>query len=497
MTNAQSMQAILPVITLLITGMVVLLGDAFLPFWRRSGVASGSLSLLGIVIAAGFALDRLSHQPTHSLAFHGALSLGRFTQACTLLLLLLAGLAVLLAVTYLENRRLNRGEYYTLVLFATSGAILMAAANDLIVLFIAVEMLSVALYVLAGFARSEPRSEEAALKYFLLGAFAAGFLLYGIALIYGGAAISGLGGTTNLALLHLRQGSVPGFMTVAGLALVLVGLGFKAALVPFHMWAPDVYEGSPTSVTGFMAVVVKVGAFAALMRLFIAFAPAAAYWLPAIQIIAVLTMVTGNLLAVTQTNVKRMLAYSSVAHAGYLLIAVAAAATPAAQPLALQAMVFYLAAYGLMTLGAFAVLAWLSHRDADCQTLSDLRGLVRTDPAAAWLMVIFMLSLGGIPPTMGFIGKWYLFTAALQSHQLWLAITLALVSMVAVFYYLRVVWTLCFEEGSGISVSRNTLAPAGVQISLYVAALLSLLGGIAPIVWQPLMLAARSLGRMP
>src|SRR5581483_7228865 len=284
-----NMSALTPVLLIMATGMIVLLGDACSPSWRRSKSLNAWVSLLGIAVAAVVTLQFLSMgAPDTETAFNGAGVLDAFAHACNLILLIAAALAVLLAMTYLENKRLNLGEYYALVLFSTSGAMLMATANDLIVLFIALETLSVALYVLAGFARTEERSEEAALKYFLLGAFAAGFLLYGIALIYGGSATAKLPGTTNLGILGAQlknSGTPPSAMLMTGVALLLVGLGFKAALIPFHMWTPDVYEGAPTSVTAYMAASAKIGAFAAILRVFNALLPVSEYWLIAVQVL--------------------------------------------------------------------------------------------------------------------------------------------------------------------------------------------------------------------
>jgi NADH-quinone oxidoreductase subunit N len=493
MNNTSSLFAILPILIVMVTGMAVLLADSCLAFWRRARVLSALLSLIGIGIAAFYCFPLMAEGDR--TAFNGAIVADSFAQACNLILLVTAALAVLLAMTYLENRRLNLGEYYALVLFSTSGAMLMAAANDLIVLFIALEILSVALYVLAGFARTEERSEEAALKYFLLGAFAAGFLLYGIALVYGGSADVNQGGTTNLSALaaflqanHTAAG--PSLMLMVGIALLLVGLAFKVALVPFHMWTPDVYEGAPTSVTAYMAAGAKIGAVAAILRVFNALTPISEYWLIAIQVLAVLTMFAGNILAVTQDNVKRMLAYSSIAHAGYLMVAVSAATSATAHGLAFSAAVFYLLAYTLMTMGAFGVLIWLSRRGRDLQTLSDLKGLARTDPAAAYTMLVFMLSLGGIPPTMGFMGKWLIFYATLQAGQTWLAIALALASVISIYYYLKVVWMMCFQEPEGTAAPQRALAPGGVVVSVAVTVAASLLFGIVPNLVRGLMEAA-------
>ena len=272
----------------------------------------------------------------------------------------------------------------------------MAMANDLIMVFLGLEVLSFALYVMAGFARTDQRSEEASIKYFLLGAFASAFFLYGIALVYGATQ------TTNLPMIQANARALvagtPNTMLLAGIAMLLVGLGFKAAVIPFHQWTPDVYEGSPTSVTAFMAGAAKIGAFAAMLRVFGALQPAQAYWLPAIQILAILTMVLGNLLAVTQTNLKRMLAYSSIAHAGYLLVSVASLSHygyigGVNKVEVLSGALFYLFAYSFMTLGAFGVLIYLSGGGRDIQTISDVKGLARSHPVAAYTMMFFMLSL--------------------------------------------------------------------------------------------------------
>lgn len=497
MNNTDSLLAILPVLVVMATGMLVLVCDACIPAWRRARVLTGTLSLFGIGIAVVFSVIEINTYHAQTSAFNGAVSVDHFSQACNLILLTTATIAVLLALTYLESRKLNLGEYYALVLFSTGGAMLMAAAQDLIVLFIALEILSVALYVLSGFARTEAKSEEAALKYFLLGAFAAGFLLYGIALIYGGSGTETTGGTTNLVALAALLKSIghPTVMLMTGVALLLVGLGFKAALVPFHMWTPDVYEGAPTSVTAYMAAAAKIGAFAALLRVFNALTPVADYWLIAIQILAVLTMFGGNILAVTQDNVKRMLAYSSIAHAGYLLVAVSAMTSAEAHDQAFGSAIFQLLAYTLMTMGAFGVLIWLSRGGKDYQTLDDLKGLIKRDPPAAYLMLLFMLSLGGMPPTMGFIGKWYLFNAAIAAHQIWLALALAGASIISIAYYLKIVWTMCFQEPDRRVVADRPSMPAGVIVALLITVSVTILCGVIPNLINPLMTAAHTVLR--
>ena len=512
MNYSSSIHAILPLLIIVITGMIVLVGDACLGFWRRSKLFSASVALTGVCVAGLFALISLNEGSVKN-AFSGAIAADSFSQACSLILILVAGLAILIAMTYLRNRDIHHAEYYALVLFSTSGAMLMAAANDLIVLFIAVEILSVALYVLTGFARTEERSEEAALKYFLLGAFAAGFLLYGIALIYGGSAGSVgsgsheivAGGTTNLTVLahHLSFATAPPVMLLIGIGLLFVGLAFKAGLAPFHMWTPDVYEGAPTSVTAFMAAAAKIGAFAAMLRVFYALGHISPYWIGAIQIVAVLTMFGGNILAVTQDNVKRMLAYSSIAHSGYLAVAVAAlgavphdsAGAQAARNTALSGAIFYLLAYSLMTLGSFGVLVWLSNRGKDYQTISDLKGLWYKDPPAAYMMLIFLCSLGGIPGTMGFMGKWFLFYASLQAGQTWLAVAMACASVISIAYYLRIAATMCFVEPESRTEPIRAQATGGVITAIAVAASFTLLFGVAPGLLHALMTAATALGR--
>lgn len=499
------MKAILPLLVIMLTGLIVLLGDACIPAWRKAKAPNWIVSLAGIGYALFLTWGQLgAYVPDNASAisfFGGAVVADKFSSVCNLILLITAGLAILLAMTYLENRKLNLGEYYALVLLSTFGAMLMAQSAELITLFIALETLSVALYVLSGFARTEERSEEAALKYFLLGAFAAGFLLYGIALIYGGTGLMNGGkGTTNLIeLAQLLSGDArPNVMLMSGIALILVGLGFKAALVPFHMWTPDVYEGAPTSVTAYMAAGAKIGAFAVILRVFASMVPIADYWMLAVQALAVLTMYGGNLLAVTQDNVKRMLAYSSIAHAGYLLAGVVAATTPMAgrpeqdltRSSAFGAIAFYLLSYTLMTMGSFGVLIWLSRRGRDIQTLSDLKGLARLDQTAAYAMLVFMLSLGGIPPTMGFIGKWFLFNSIMMANQTWLALALAGASIISIYYYLKIVWMMCFQEPEEGAVSMRADAPGGVSLAVWVTLVATLALGILPTSLQPLMTAA-------
>ncbi len=507
--DLNNISSLTPILIVLIVGLAVLLGDSCSKSWRSRPFLNWGLSLLGLAAAAVSVLAQF--EPfNQGLFFGNAIAVDSFSVTCHLILLMAAAFAVLLAMTYLENKKLNHGEYYVLVLFSTAGAMLMASANELILLFVSIEILSVSLYILSGFARTNNKSEEAALKYFLLGAFAAGFLLFGIALIYGGSAGAAMGaapdrtpipgGTTVLTSLamFLNETGRPTVMLMAGVALLIVGLGFKAALVPFHMWTPDVYEGAPTSVTAYMSAAAKIGAFAAILRVFNSLVPIAPYWMIAIQVLAVFTMFGGNILAIMQDNIKRMLAYSSIAHAGYLLVAVVSATggKPDTYQTAFGAMTFYLFAYTLMTMGSFGVLILLSKRGRDIQTMNDLKGLARTDPFAAYAMLIFMLSLGGIPPAMGFIGKWFIFNSALNAGQLGLAIALALASIISIYYYLRVISMMCFQEPDNKTRLEYAVSSGGVWVTVVLTAAASLLLGILPNLVSFLLNSAETITRV-
>jgi NADH-quinone oxidoreductase subunit N len=344
-----------------------------------------------------------------------------------------AALTVLVSFSYLEREQLLAPEYYVLLVFATLGMMLMGGADDLMVIFLGLELMSVAVYVLAGFDRRSPRSAEAALKYFLLGAFASGFLLYGIALVYGAT------GSTNLGVIGVRVSALqePSVMLLAGLALLLIGFGFKVAAVPFHMWAPDVYDGAPTPVTAFMATGVKAAAFAALFRVLTEGFAQAAAWREIVWWLAVVTMVGGNLLALAQRSLKRMLAYSSVAHAGYLLVAVASGRAAGT-----AAFLVYLVAYTLMSLGAFALLAAKGRRGESDVAIDDLAGLATRRPWHAFALAVCMLSLLGFPGTAGFIGKWYILIATTSTGDYALAAILVLASVVSAGYYLPVIMAM-------------------------------------------------------
>jgi NADH-quinone oxidoreductase subunit N len=365
-----------------------------------------------------------------------------------------AGVAVLLSPAYLRRVPLPAGEYYALVLLSTAGAMLMAGSGNLVTLFLGLELLSVPLYILAGLARRSAWSQEAGLKYLLLGAFATAFFVYGIALVYGA--------TGSLAFREIASASWTPLLG-AGVALVTVGLGFEAALVPFHAWAPDVYDGAPLPATAFMSVTAKIGAFAGLLRVFPFGLPHLGdLWGPALAAIAIASMLLGNLAALFQTNLKRLLAYSGIAHAGYLLIGVASGGAAG-----VSSVLYYLLVYAAMNLGVFAVLMLLERRGAEAVQLADLAGLISRAPWAAVLLAVFMVSLAGIPPTAGFIAKLYVFRAALAAHDTALALVGVLTSVVSVFYYLRVAYAaLSGEAPATVRVGRSAFLGAALAAAL-------------------------------
>jgi NADH-quinone oxidoreductase subunit N len=419
--NAASYLTAAPFLAIVLTGMAVLMLDLFLPKDKKGPVVV--LALLGVVISA---LLVIVDWNKNYIGFAGTLAADQFALLFQFVLLIVTALGILLSERYIQQKGINHGEYYTLLLFSASGAMLMAASKELLLTFVGLEILSVALYVLSGFARTEERSEEAAIKYFMLGAFSSGFFLYGIALIYGGT------GTTLLSAMTPKL--LTNGYSVAGVALVLVGLCFKAAIVPFHSWTPDVYQGAPTSVTAFMSAGAKLGAFSALIRVLVVFLPVSAVWHDVVWVLAALTMIVGNVVAVLQTDVKRMLAYSSIAHAGYILVGVLAGNADGQ-----QAVLFYMLVYTFMNLGAFGVLILLARTGKEFNSVRDLQGLAHSHPWAAVMMSIFMFSLAGIPPAAGFIGKLLLFRAAIEAHLYGLSVVGLLASVVGVFYYLMIV----------------------------------------------------------
>lgn len=458
---------LVPQIVVAVTAMLVLLVDLWTPADRKRYLAQ--VSLAGLVVAFVVTLALWGRNET---GFAGMIRLDHYALFLNLIFLAASALTILVSVSYLAQQGLEHGEYYALVLFATGGMMVMGASADLIALFLGLETFSIALYVLAGFARTRLDSEESALKYFLLGAFASSFLLYGIALTYGAT------GFTNLskiaAFLSQQKAVTDSPMLLLGVGLIIVGFGFKIAMAPFHMWTPDVYEGAPTSVTAFMAAATKVAGFAALLRiLLIAFPAMYNDWMPILAFLAAVTMTIGNVVAIAQSNIKRMLAYSSIAHAGYVLVAVvsgSAAGTSAA--------LFYLVAYALMTLGAFAVVISLGQRELEIVDIQEYAGLATRQPLLALLMAIFMLSLAGFPPMAGFIGKFYIFSAAVQSGLVWLALIGVLNSVLSVYYYLRIVVLMYMREPTR-ELGKFAVSPL-LMTALLVAAIGTVFFGIFP-----------------
>ena len=458
-----SFAAIAPQIIIVITALVVLLADLFVN--KKSILAY--LSLLGIIVAmvASWYIWDGTDPMFQTMAIADGYSL-----FLNLVFLVTAALSVLVSINYLVREGINYGEYYALLLFATGGMMLMGSATDLMVVFLALEILSISLYVLAGFNRADPKSGESALKYFLLGAFASGFLLYGIALIYGAT------GTTHLAAIVdflTGTGTTSGTYLFIGLGLLLVGFSFKIALVPFHMWTPDVYEGAPTSVTAFMSVGAKAAGFAALGRLLLYAFPTLLWdWAWALVALSVLTMTLGNLAAIAQTHVKRMLAYSSIAHAGYILIGIIAA-----NEAGMAGVLFYLLAYAFMNVGAFAVVIAVGREGEPNLELSDYAGLGSRQPLLAAAMAVFMFSLAGVPPLAGFFGKFYIFSAAVQAGFVGLAIIGVLNSVVSAFFYLRVIVYMYMREPA--VEARPVLAPP-LALAITLAALGTIVLGLLP-----------------
>lgn len=438
-------QIILPTIILMVWACVLLLVDLFISKKRKWVTAM--LAAFGLAVTLGFTISQIGLEITGfcnpEKASECMVALDGFSVFVNALLLVSGLLGVALAYGYVRRMGIERGEYYTLMLFSISGMMLMAQAADLIVVFLALELLSLPLYVLSAFARPKARSEESGLKYFLLGAFSSGFVLYGIALVYGATGSTALSGIVIAA-----SAGTPGLLLTIGAALILVGLGFKVAAVPFHMWTPDVYQGAPTAVTAFMASGAKIAGFAALLRVFVTAFPSLAVDItPVLWAISALTMIVGNLIAISQSDIKRMLAYSSIAHAGYILMAFVPYGNPDVAPVSVAAGLFYLVAYAVTNFGAWGVVIALEQKEDKGLEITDYAGLGRRYPALAAAMTVFMLSLTGFPPTLGLVGKFYLFRAVLSGGYVGLAIIGVLTSLISAYYYLRVVVTMYMQEG--------------------------------------------------
>lgn len=460
---------LLPLLVVTATALLVLVADLF-----AEGPDYDALGWIGLVgmICAVLSCVALWNQSGTTLA--GTVVLDRYGLFFTMLFCVGSAFSLLLSMNYLETTDIRCGDYYTLLLFSTVGMVLMATSLDLIVIFLGLEVMSIAAYALAGIWRTQVRSNEAALKYFLLGAFATGFFLFGVALLFGASGETLL---PRIAAVAGKASPEQRLLLASGAALLLVGFGFKVAAAPFHSWAPDVYEGAPTAVTAFMAVGIKAAAFAAFVRVFFdSLAPLANDWRDALWLLAVLTMTVGNVSALVQRNIKRLLAYSSIAHAGYLLVGMVAGGRDGG-----SALLFYLLVYTLMTVGAFGVVIALGRRGQPNEDLDDWAGVGLRSPFLGFAMTVFMLSLAGVPPLAGFMGKFYLFAAALENGYVWLTVIAVLNSLVSVYYYVGVLVKMYMAEG-GVEAE-----PAVARPYLFAALLLTVAGtfllGLFPTPW--------------
>ncbi|MBD3401362.1 NADH-quinone oxidoreductase subunit NuoN [candidate division GN15 bacterium] len=442
---------IAPELALLIAASLVMV---FIP-WRRMPVLAPGIIMVGFIAAFAYALGQWGHQ---SSGFAGMVTCDNFGVMFKLIFIVASVLSILLIGQYMKSRGIDKPEFFVLIAISAIGMMAMANTTDLVVMFIGLEVMSLPLYVLAGFNRRSLESNEAGIKYFLMGAFATAFLLMGIAFIYGAS------GTTNLRQVvtdfnYIAAGR--GMYLYAGVAMIMIGFGFKVGAVPFHAWIPDVYHGAPTPVTAFFSVAPKAAAVAVLLRIFLyGFADVAlvtkAFW-----ILAVLTMTIGNILALRQDNVKRMLAYSSIAHAGYILVAITVGTQEA-----ISAAIFYVVAYTFFNLGAFAIIALLETRMGAQSEFSELAGLSKSAPWIAVLLAVFMFALSGFPPTVGFFGKFYIFRAAVESNFITLAVIGVLNSFLSVYYYLRVVKTCYFDDVT--EAQKPVFVPATVGLALII-----------------------------
>jgi len=491
-----SISVLLPGVVIAVAAIVVFCADLLL---RRKGAlawiaVAGLLAGAGVAIGqwgqwtAGFAVWRVFTgglvfgRREAEVGFAGMIGHDRYALYAVVLFAAIGVLTILLSDAYLAKREAARGEFYGLLLLIVTGMIGMVMSTDVIAFFVSFELMSLPTYILAGWVWRDEKASEASLKYFVTGAFSSAILVFGLALLYGATGQTSYAGiAAGLGALQAGGLSAGGFLIVA-FVLVATGFGFKISAVPFHSWAPDVYEGAPTPVTAFMATGVKAAAFIGFAKLFFVAAGADwSHWGHVMIILAVLTMVVGNVLALPQRNLKRMLAYSSIAHAGYLTLGIIAAGK-SGETLGMSAILFYLAAYALMNLGAFGVLIWIRAKRKYDYSLEGVAGLGRTLPWPAVFMTLFMVSLTGIPPTVGFWGKFYLFTAVIQADLTWLAIVAVVMSAVSAFYYLRVVWYLYFreaEEGATVEAEPGASNP-GVVTAVTIAGLGVLVVGLFP-----------------
>lgn len=458
-----------PMAIVLLTGVLGLILEMIQP--KKNQPIISAVSVGGLLMAAITLFGQLRLPPTETMA--GMVSRDGLSLVLQIAIVVVGFVSLLFSDGYLEEKTISFGEFYPLVVFATLGGMIMVNTFSLLMMFIGLEILSISLYVLAGLSRKEAKSEESALKYFLLGAFASAFFLYGIAFLYGASGSVSLG-----AVETAWQMGTPASrnLILFGYAMILIGFGFKAALFPFHQWAPDVYQGAPTNVTGFMAAASKVAAIGALLRIFQASVPLGELWVPALMWIAILTMTVGNIAACVQKDVKRILGYSSISNAGYVLAAICAHLAMRNKVPA-DATMFYLVSYSLMTLGAFAVITLVAKNGREGTRLADLNGLWNRAPLAAGALIIFVASLIGIPGTGGFIAKYYIFNDLLTANLVPLAIALAVNSAISVYYYLGIAHAAIVAEEGAIknesadpnfgTMSAAVLCAAGVLVLFF------------------------------
>jgi NADH-quinone oxidoreductase subunit N len=474
-----NLMLIAPELIIGVAGVVVMMVDAFSRRGQRW--LTGGLSIMALLLAGGASIWLGAGWTGPHSAFNGMIVLDELRLSFTLIFVVVSLLTVLIASAWIDTEKLPAGEFHVLLLFATCGMMLMASAGDLVIVFLGLEILSIATYVMAGFRRTDVRSNESSLKYFILGSLASAFLLYGIALVYGGTATDTLPGTTNISMIagRLNHSLYPPLL-LAGAAMMLVGFGFKIATAPFHVWTPDVYEGAPTPVTAFMAAGPKAAGFASFMRVFVfgfpvatALASTGGYahksWLGALAVMAALTMTVGNVVAIAQNNVKRMLAYSSIAHAGYALVGfVAAGAAPDAEQrgAALTSVAFYLLTYAVMNMGAFAIITLIARGNDRHNSVDDYNGIGFLSPVLAFSLSLFLLSLLGMPLTAGFMGKVMVFTTAVRQGYTWLVVIGVLNTAISAYYYLRLIVVMFFRERNAPWDSPRI--PASVAIALVI-----------------------------
>jgi len=470
--------ALLPELIVVAAACLVIALDPITPASRRDLLAW--LSLGALALCLGLTGGQISTLNIRISAFSDLVVIDAYARFWKVLLYGVTGLTILMSLPYLKAERIHLGEYYGFILLALSGMMVMVSGADLLTIYLGTELMSLSLYVMTGLNRSKPRSLEAAAKYFVLGAFSSGILLYGISLLYG------MAGSTKLASIASAVGThgANDPLVLIATILVAVGFSFKLAAVPFHMWTPDVYQGAPTSVTAFMAVAAKAASFAAFTRVFVeGLGGLKADWSLLFLLIALVTLVLGNVVAIVQTNIKRMLAYSSIAHAGYALIGFVAAGRavgPSGSTPGLASVMIYLALYSFMTLGTFAVIGMLRKGEREGEEIEDFTGLAKRQPLAAFLMLVFMVSLAGIPPTAGFIGKFYVFMAAVDAGLAWLAAIALLFAAVSAYYYMRIVMVMYMREPDPAAVAPRLVTSPALSFVLACAVAGVILFGLFP-----------------